>query len=168
MATLGITNTLDVHLQADSLRAGGSRVELLRGRDKGGVKALLNLGDECVVISGVDSAEVNEEVESSRMGGGMVAPVEEDRLRVISSKLIFLFMSGVADNELLTRCWVAGLTADSAIPEPPESAWILLCWPSGLGVRRRPCSLLVDLLPLLCVCLLIVPSPTTALCGVGV
>lgn len=141
-------------------------MELLRGRDEGGVKALSNLGDQCVVISGVDSAEFSEEVESSRIGGGIAGaePVEEDRLRVISSKLIFLFVSGVAEYEVLTRCWMAGLAADS---EPPESAWILPRWSCGLGVRRRLCSLLIgDLLPLLGPCLFIVPSPTTTL-GAG-
>ena len=46
MATLGITKTLDILMQADVLRAGGSRVELLRGRDEGFAKALSNLGDE--------------------------------------------------------------------------------------------------------------------------
>lgn len=124
MATLGITNTLEVLRQADILRAGGSRVALLRGRDEKVVKALSNLGDEWA-ISGVESAEFGEEVESSRIGGGMVPMwdklAEEERLRVISSKLIFLFMSGAPVTEFLpwtTRCWRVGL-ADSA---PPESA----------------------------------------------
>ena len=170
MATLGITSTRDVLLHAEIFLVGGSRedtVELLRGIPGDIVKLLSNLGELGVCrMSGVESAELA--MESSRIGGGMECePVEEERLRVISSKLIFLSIgvSNTAEAEFRTprRC---GVGLDSMLP---ESDWILLGCPPprappaprGLGERRRARSLFGDLLA----CLLVV-SPSTG--GTGV
>ena len=110
MATLGITRTLEVGLHADILltRVEGSRldvVELLRG---GGVapppmlpKEVMrsNLGEDIAPPTSLGVEGVEKVSESSRIGGGMTLPpnppplcdpVEEDLLRVISSKLILL------------------------------------------------------------------------------
>lgn len=132
MATVGITRTRDVFRQVENLLVGGSRldtVELLRG----GGEVRSNLGEYTCPISGVETGE--GEAEFSRMGGGIVRePDEEERLRVISSRLIFRFMSGVEFHPCTFRRGVVGLA---------ESALILFADQRGLRggwrVMSEPC-----------------------------
>lgn len=144
MATVGITSTRDVLRHVDSLLVGGSRldtVELLRGREEakdGGGEVRSNLGECTCPISGVEIGD--GEAESSRMGGGIVRELDEDeRLLVISSRLIFRFMSEAGFLGCTFRRCVVGL-AESAPPRsslPPNLRGL----GGGYRVTSEPCLL---------------------------